>query len=224
MGLSFAIPINVAIKVKEDLVHYGKVTRGRLGVTIQDVNQELAKSFGLDKPAGAIVSSVEDGGPADKAGLKSGDIILKVGGKQVDQSNELPSVVARIQPGTKTDIEIWRDGKRTTIPVTIGELGEKTVASASQSGQADGKLGLAVRPLTPDERKQAKVEGGVVVQNAQGAAARAGIQSGDVILGVNGETIHNVGELREAVSKSNGVVALLVQRNDARIYVPVRTG
>jgi len=224
MGLSFAIPINVAIKVKEDLVHYGKVTRGRLGVTIQDVNQELAKSFGLDKPAGAIVSSVEDGGPADKAGLKSGDIILKVGGKQVDQSNELPSVVARIQPGTKTDIEIWRDGKRTTIPVTIGELGEKTVASASQSGQADGKLGLAVRPLTPDERKQAKVDGGVVVQNAQGAAARAGIQSGDVILGVNGETIHNVGELREAVSKSNGVVALLVQRNDARIYVPVRTG
>jgi len=224
MGLSFAIPINVAIKVKEDLVHYGKVTRGRLGVTIQDVNQELAKSFGLDKPAGAIVSSVEDGGPADKAGLKSGDIILKVGGKRVDQSNELPSVVARIQPGTKTDIEIWRDGKRTTIPVTIGELGEKTVASASQSGQADGKLGLAVRPLTPDERKQAKVEGGVVVQNAQGAAARAGIQSGDVILGVNGETIHNVGELREAVSKSNGVVALLVQRNDARIYVPVRTG
>ena len=224
MGLSFAIPINVAIKVKEDLVRYGKVTRGRLGVTIQDVNQELAKSFDLDKPAGAIVSSVEEGGPADKAGLKSGDIILKVGGKEVDQSNELPSVIARIQPGTKTDIEVWRNGKRTTIPVTIGELSEKNVASASQSGEAGGKLGLAVRPLTPEERKQAKVDGGVVVQNAQGPAARAGLQSGDVILGVNGETIHNVDELREAVSKSNGVVALLVQRNDARIYVPVRTG
>ena len=224
MGLSFAIPINVAIKVKDDLVRYGKVTRGRLGVTIQDVNQELAKSFGLDKPSGAIVSSVEEGGPADKAGLKSGDIILKVGGKEVDQSNELPSVVARIQPGTKTDIEVWRDGKRTTIPVTIGELSEKTAAASPQAGEAGGKLGLAVRPLTPDERKQAKVDGGVVVQNAQGPAARAGIQSGDVILGVNGAIIHNIDELRAAVSKSNGVVALLVQRNDARIYVPVRTG
>jgi serine protease Do len=224
MGLSFAIPINVAIKVKDDLVRYGKVTRGRLGVTIQDVNQELAKSFGLDKPAGAIVSSVEEGGPADKAGLKSGDIILKVGDKEVDHSSELPSVVARIQPGTKTDIEIWRGGKRATVSVTIGELSEKTAASSSQSGETDGKLGLAVRPLTPEERKEAKVDGGVVVQNAQGPAARAGIQSGDVILGVNGEIIHNVGELREAVSRSNGVVALLVQRNDARIYVPIRTG
>jgi serine protease Do len=224
MGLSFAIPINVAIKVKDDLVRDGKVTRGRLGVTIQDVNQALAKSFGLDKPAGAVVSAVEKGGPAEKAGLKSGDIILKVAGKEVDQSTEVPGLIAGLKPGTKTQLEIWRDRKRTTVSVTIGELGEKTVASTSQSGEAGGKLGLAVRPLTPEESKQAKVDGGVVVQNAQGAAARAGIQSGDVILGVNGQTIHNIDELREAVSKSNDVVALLVQRNDARIYVPVRTG
>jgi len=224
MGLSFAIPINVAIKVKDDLVRDGKVTRGRLGVTIQDVNQALAKSFGLDKPAGAVVSAVEKGGPAEKAGLKSGDIILKVAGKEVDQSTEVPGLIAGLKPGTNTQIEIWRDRKRTTVSVTIGELGEKTAASASQAGEAGGKLGLAVRPLTPDESKQAKVDGGVVVQNAQGAAARAGIQSGDVILGVNGKPIHNIDELREAVSKSNDVVALLVQRNDARIYVPVRTG
>jgi serine protease Do len=224
MGLSFAIPINVAIKVKDDLVRYGKVTRGRLGVTIQDLNQALARSFGLDKPGGGVVSAVEKGGPADKAGLKAGDIILKVAGKEVDQSNEVPSLVAGLQPGTKTQIEVWRNGKRTTIAVTIGELGENTVASTSPSGEAGGKLGLAVRPLAPEESKQAKVEGGVVVQNAQGPSARAGIQSGDVILGVNGEPIHNIEELREAVSKSNGVVALLVQRNDARMYVPVRTG
>jgi serine protease Do len=173
---------------------------------------------------GAVVSAVEKGGPAEKAGLKSGDIILKVAGKEVDQSTEVPGLIAGLKQGTNTQLEIWRDRKRTTVSVTIGELGEKTVASASQSGEAGGKLGLAVRPLTPEESKQAKVDGGVVVQNAQGAAARAGIQSGDVILGVNGQTIHNIDELREAVSKSNDVVALLVQRNDARIYVPVRTG
>jgi serine protease Do len=224
MGLSFAIPINVAIKVKDDLVRYGKVTRGQLGVTIQDLNQALARSFGLDKPGGAVVSAVEKGGPADKAGLKAGDIILKVAGKEVDQSNEVPSLVAGLPPGTKTQIEVWRNGKRATIAVTIGELGENTVASTSQSSAAGGKLGLAVRPLTPEESKDAKVDGGVMVQNAQGPAARAGIRSGDVILGVNGESIHNIEELRKAVSKSNGMVALLVQRNDARMYVPVRTG
>ena len=224
MGLSFAIPIDVAMKVKDDLVRYGKVTRGRLGVTIQSVSQSLAKSFGLDKPAGAIVSSVEKDGPADHAGLKSGDIILKIAGKEVDRSNELPSLVAGIRPGTKTEVEVWRDGERKTLPVTIGELSEETVASAGSRAKAGGKLGLAVRPLTPAERKQAEVDGGLVVQSAQGPAARAGIRPGDVILGVNGERVQNVEQLREAVSKSGGVVALLVQRNDTRIYVPVKIG
>ena len=225
MGLSFAIPINVAIKVKEDLVRYGKVTRGRLGVTIQDVNQALAKSFGLDKPTGAIVSSVEKGGPADKAGVKPGDIILKLGKENVDRSSELPNLVAGIQPGTKTPIEVWRDGKRTSLSVMIGELNEATVASAKQSGgESSGKLGLAVRPLSPAESKQVEAEGGVVVESAQGPAARAGIRPGDVILGVNGKPVHNPQELRNAVAKSDSVVALLVQRNEARIYVPVPLG
>ena len=225
MGLSFAIPINVAMKVKDDLVRYGKVTRGRLGVAIQDVNQALAKSFGLDKPAGAIVSSVEKGGPADKAGVKPGDIILKVGKEEVTRSSELPNLVARLQPGTKAEIEVWRDGKRTSLPVTIGELSESPVAAAKPSaGESSGKLGVAVRPLTPAESKQLQNEGGVVVETAQGPAARAGIRAGDVILGVNGKPVQNAKELREAVEKGDSVVALLVQRNDARIYVPVPLG
>jgi serine protease Do len=226
MGLSFAIPIDVAMNVKEDLVRYGKVTRGRLGVTIQNVDQALAQSFGLKKPVGAIVSSVEKGGPADQAGLKSGDVILEVAGKPVERSNELPSMVAGIEPGTRTNVVVWRNGERRTLPVTVGELEEKVAAASPGSGsqQPTGKLGLAVRPLTPAERKSAQTEGGLIVENASGPAAEAGIRTGDVILGVNGESVQSVEQLRDAVSKAGDVVALLVQRNDARIYVPIRTG
>ncbi|MGQ0750315.1 MAG: DegQ family serine endoprotease [Betaproteobacteria bacterium] len=226
MGLSFAIPIDVAMNVKEDLVRHGKVTRGRIGVTIQNVDQALAQSFGLKKPVGAIVSSVEKGGPADQAGLKSGDVILEVGGKPVERSNELPSLVASIEPGTKTSVVVWRNGERKTLPVTIGQLDEKVAVAPGPGNQqqSTGRLGLAVRPLTPAERKAAQTEGGLVVENATGPAAQAGIRTGDVILGVNGESVKSVEELREAVSKGGNVFALLVQRNEARIYVPIRTG
>jgi serine protease Do len=223
MGLSFAIPIDVAINVKEDLVRYGKVTRGRLGVTIQNVDQALAQSFGLQKPIGAVVSSVEKGGPADAAGIKPGDVILQVAGKNVARSNELPSMVATIEPGTKTNVVVWRDRERKTLSVTVGELSDKVAASApSGAPQPTGKLGLAVRPLTPEEQRSAKSDGGLLVENASGPAAQAGIRSGDVILGVNGESVQTVEELRTAVNKAGDVVALLVQRNDERIYVPVR--
>ena len=174
---------------------------------------------------GAIVSSVEKGGPADKAGIQPGDIILRVGKKQVERSNELPNLVAAMEPGTRTEVEVWRDGKPVRLPVTIGELTEDRVASGKPSGsESGGKLGVAVRPLTPQESKQIQSEGGVVVESAQGPAARAGIRPGDVILGVNGKPIQNPQHLREAVEKSGGVVALLVQRNDARIFVPVQLG
>jgi serine protease Do len=224
MGLSFAIPIDVAINVKNDLVRYGKVTRGRLGVTIQNLNQSLAKSFGLDKPAGAIVSSVEKGGPADQAGLKPGDVILQMAGKQVERSNELPALVATIEPGTKTNVVVWRNGERKTLPVTIGELGEQVAASSAAGNQPSGKLGLAVRPLTSAERQKIQSEGGLLVEEATGPAARAGIRAGDVILGVNGETVQSTEELGEAVSKAGDTVALLVQRGDSKLFVPVTPG
>ncbi|MBI4204802.1 MAG: DegQ family serine endoprotease [Betaproteobacteria bacterium] len=226
MGLSFAIPIDVAIRVQKDLLQHGKVSRGRLGIGIQTVDQALAKSFGLDQPAGVVVNAVEQGSPADKAGLKPGDIVLKFGGKDVGRPNDLPTLVAETKPGTRTELEIWRKGGRKTLTVTVGELPDDTVASTKKpaSAQNGNPAGLAVRPLTPEERKQAKTEGGLVVENAEGPAARAGIQPGDVIVRVNEKAVENAEQLRQALSRSGKVVALLVQRDNNRLYVPVTPG
>ena len=226
MGLSFAIPIDVAMKVQSQLVEHGHVTRGRLGVTIQDVNQELAKSFGMDKPQGALVSSVEPGGPADRAGVKSGDVILAVDGQPVAQVNELPVKIAEMKPGTVAHFEIWREGAKKTLEVTIGKAPDQNENVASNDVEGNGgRLGVAVRPLTPEERSQLDVKGGLVVEDVGGPAARAGIQPGDVILAVNGTRVNSVSELKALVGKTRGkTVALLVQREDARTYVPVEIG
>lgn len=226
MGLSFAIPIDVAKKVETDLMRHGKVSRGRLGIGIQTVDQALAKSFGLDKPAGVIINGVEQGSPADKAGLKPGDIVLKFDGKDVGRPNDLPALVAATKPGTKTEIEVWRKDGRKTLSVTVGELPDEAVASATKPATAQNgdPAGLSVRPLTPEERKEAKTEGRLVVENVEGPAARAGIQPGDVIVRVNEKAIENVEQLRQEISKSAEVVALLVQRDNNRLYVPLTPG
>jgi serine protease Do len=223
-GLSFAIPIDMAIKVKDQLQQYGHVTRGRLGVTIQNINQELAESFGLKKLAGALVSSVEKGGPASKAGLQPGDVILKIDGKEINQSAEVAAKVAEVKPGTTTTLQVWRKGETHDVKVTVGELKDKTVASNDKGDGERGRLGLAVRPLTPEEQEQADVKGGVVVNDVSGPAARAGIQPGDVILSLNGTPVKSAEQLRELVAKAGKRVALLVQREDAQIFVPVDLG
>ncbi len=219
-GLSFAIPISVAVKVKDQLQQYGKVSRGRLGIVIQEVNQKLAESFGLKSPRGALVSSVEDGGPAAKAGLKSGDVILKFNDKEISKSSELPAQVADIKPGTKSTLQVWRDGATKDIAVTVGEMKDAKVASADKSGEAHGRLGLAVRPLTPEERQQIGAKG-LVVEGVSGPAARAGIQPGDVVLSVNGTPVQSVEQLRAQIEKSGKTVALLVQREETKIFVPL---
>jgi serine protease Do len=222
-GLSFAIPIETALNVQQQLVAHGKVTRGRIGVTVQEVNQALAGSFGLKKPGGALISSVEDGSPAAKAGLKPGDVVVRIDGADVGSSLDLSSRVSAMKPGTAAKLEVWRDGKPREMTVSIGEAPGTKVASAETADLSGMKLGVAVRSLSPDEQKQADVKGGLVVEQAAGAAARAGIRAGDIILAVNGKPVRSVDELKSAI-KDSKTTALLVKRDDARIFVPVELG
>ena len=223
-GLSFSIPIDVAMKVEKQLLDHGKVSRGRLGVLIQEVNQDLAKSFGLPKPAGALVSSVEKGSPAEKAGIESGDVILKFNGKEVASSRDLPAMVADVTPGDAAKVEIWHDGRAREVSVNVGEMKFASNDEKPVKG-AKGGLGLAVRPLTADERKQAEVAEGLLVEDVQdGPAAKAGIESGDVILSVNGEKVGSAEKLRSLVSKHDKNVALLVLRGNNKMFVPIQLG
>jgi serine protease Do len=224
-GLAFAIPIDVALKVKNDIVQHGRVSHGRLGVTVQAVDQALAENFGLKSPHGALVSSVQKNSPASKAGLEPGDVITKFNGIAINRSSDLPSLVAGMRAGSTAKMEIWRDGKTREVTAELAEReSPKTLASAGDDATPQGKLGLSVRPLTPDEMKEAKVSHGVVVEEVAGAAARAGVQPGDVILSVNRTAVKSPTQLRDLVGKSGKTVALLIQREDAQIFVPVRIG
>jgi len=222
-GLSFAVPIELAVKVKDQLQQFGKVSRGRLGVTIQEVNQQLADSFGLKRPGGALVAAVEENGPAAKAGIQAGDVIVKFNGHAISSSSELPAQVADVRPGTKATLELSRNGTSKEIEVTVGELKSAKVAAADSPSQDHGRLGLAVRPLNPDERRQVGGKG-LVVEEASGPAARAGIQPGDLLLAVNGTAVQSVEQLRALVAKSGKTLALLVQRDDGKIFIPVDLG
>jgi serine protease Do len=224
MGVSFAIPIDVAMQVGQQLQTSGHVTRGKLGVVIQPVTQGLADSFGLPQPEGALVSSVEKGGPAEHAGIQSGDVILKLNGTPLKDSGELPVQIAAITPGTSVNLEIWRNHATREITVKLGAVADKRTAANAGPHQEGGKLGLAVRPLTAEEQRGANTKGGLVVERASGPAAEAGIQRGDVVLAANGAPVSNAEELRSAVEKSKGHVALLIQRGDSRLFVPVRVG
>ena len=223
-GLSFAIPIEVAMNVEQQIVKHGKVQRGRLGVSIQEINQSLAESFGLKKTAGALVGSVDKDSPAAKAGLEPGDVILGINGQEIGSSAELPAIVASIPPGDTAKLQVWRKGATRQFDVQVGKFGDEKVASKDSSEADKGRLGVVVRALTPEEQKQAEVTGGVVVQNVGGAAARAGIQPGDIVLAVNGEPIAKAEQLRALVAKAGKRIALLVQRGDGRLFVPVDLG
>jgi serine protease Do len=223
-GLSFAIPIDVAARVKDQLLAHGKVTRGRLGVTIQDIDQALAESFGLEAARGALVSQVEKDSPAARAGLEAGDVILKFGGEPIDSSAELPPKVAAVAPGTAVVLEVWHDGKTRKAEVTVGE--QKTAQAVGEEAEATdtARLGVAVRPLGPEERAQTGTGEGLLVLDASGPAARAGIREGDVILALNGRPVATADALRQALEGAGRHVALLIQREDARIFVPIELG
>jgi len=223
-GLSFAIPIEVVMKVEDQIVKHGKVQRGRLGISIQEVNQSLADSFGMSKPTGALVSSIEKDSPAAKAGLEPGDVILSVNGKEIAGSSELPPVVADIVPGESAKLQVWRKGGTRDVEIKVGAQKEDKVAGNSGKDVDQGRLGLSLRQLTPEERRQMDGTKGLLVENVSGAAARAGIRAGDVVLSVNGEAVSSVDQLRRLVAKASKRVALLIQREDSTLFVPIDLG
>jgi serine protease Do len=226
-GLSFAIPIDVALHVKDEIVATGKATHGRLGVTVQDLNQGLADSFGLKQPDGALIANVSPGSAAAKAGLKSGDVVTAVDGKPVRRSGSLSSLIGLSAPGSKVTLKVWRNHAWQDVQVKLGNAADDNlVASADGSGTTaqGGQLGLTLRPLTPDERKQAQLEGGLVIQDVAGPAARAGVEQGDVLLAINGKPVDSVDQVRQLLKDKPGNVALLIDRDGEKIFVPLKLG
>ncbi|MGZ8289148.1 MAG: DegQ family serine endoprotease [Telluria sp.] len=226
-GLSFAIPIDVAYRIKDQIVATGKVQHAKLGVTIQEVNQAFADSFNLATPEGALVSSVERGGAADRAGLKSGDVVRKLNGQPIVASGDLPALLSLHKPGDSVALEVWREGKTVQVPAKLANASDKAEApepEALASIDSGSKLGLALRPLEPIEKRQSGIAAGLVVEDAGGAAANAGVEPGDVILSINGRPVTSVAQVRDVVGKSTKSVALLIQRGNDKIFIPVRIG
>ena len=228
MGLSFAIPINTATSVARQLATSGRVERGWLGVGIQNLNGELAKSFGLEKPAGALVGQVDKSGPASRAGLKPGDVIIAFNGRPISQSADLPPMVGETRPGTEVALKVWRDKKPREIKVTVAQLKppeDEVVAVNDDENQKPGILNVQVAALTAEQREQAGIEtGGVLVVGvAAGPAARAGVNPGDIILQVGDQAVGSPQELAGlARSLPKGKpVPLLIQRNEARLFLPL---
>ena len=202
-----------------------KVEHARLGIAVQEVNQTLADSFKLDKPEGALIANVEKGSPGEQAGLQIGDVIRKVDGQPIISSGDLPSQISLLTPGSKVQLDIWRKGNAQQVSVKLGNASDKTAKTASKEADANqGKLGLALRPLQPGERREGDFEGGLIVEDTAGPAATAGVQAGDVLLAINGTPVLSVEQVRDIVAKSGKSVALLVQRGNDKIFVPVKIG
>jgi serine protease Do len=229
MGISFAIPIDEAMRVADQLKTSGKVTRGRIAVAIGEVTKDVADSLGLPKAEGAMVSSVEAGGPADKAGVQAGDIILKFNNLPVDSATDLPRMVGDTKPGTKASLTIWRKGKTHVLPVTIAEMQpdkpNKPVPKAPPPrSRAANTLGIAVSDITPEQMKTLKLHNGVQVDAVEGPAARVGLQKGDIILRVGDTDITNAKQFDELIRHLDPqkMVAVLVRRGDNTQFIPLR--
>ena len=230
MGISFAIPIDEATRVSDSLRASGRVIRGRIGVAIGPVTKEVAESIGLGKPIGAFVSSVEAGAPAEKAGIEAGDIITKVDGRAVEKSSDLPRMVGVTKPGAKTVLQIFRRGAYRDVSVTVVEFEADRVASsasrdaAKPPAAAPGVLGLTVADLTDAQRRELKLKGGVRVEVVDGAAARAGVREGDVLLSVDNTEVASVKQFEATVAKLDKAraVTVLVRRGDVVNFLIIR--
>ncbi len=228
-GISFAVPIDEAMRVGEQLKKSGKVTRGRIGVQIGEVGKDVAESLGLKNAQGAQVSMVEPGGPADKAGIKAGDIILKFNGVPVERSSDLPRMVGGAALNSRASVTLWRKGAQLDVPVTVVELesdklAKKAGGKAPEAEPASNALGLTVGDLTPAKKRELTLEAGVLVEAAEGVAARAGLQPGDVILQVNNFEVRDARQFNAAVAKLDPKKpsVLLVRRGEVSQFVSLR--
>ena len=231
-GIAFAIPIDVAMEVQSQLRASGKVSRGRIGVAIQEVTKELADSFGLDKPQGALIASVEKGSPADKAGLEAGDVILRFNDKPVAQSSDLPRMVGNIKPGTKATLHVWRNGAGKDLGITVGEMPEEQLGRGMRRGKPTeaapaNRLGLVLSEPTAEQKRQLGIRHGLIVEDVRNGA-RNDLRQGDVILVLTHKGIQN--EIR-TVEQFNGLlskadkdsnVTLLVKRGDSQTFVTIK--
>ncbi len=235
MGLAFAIPIDVAMRTADQLKDKGRVTRGRIGVQIQEVNKEMAEAFGLPKPTGALVNSVEKDGPAQKAGVESDDIILKVDGREVHSSTELPRIISAVKPGTKVTLTVWRKGAQKDLAVTVAEMKEDSAGATPQRrpGTAPkekakpNRMGLVLSDLTDDQKKELDIKNGVLIEDISGPV-HGNVQPGDVILAIinhgtttEAKSADQVNALLAKLDKGASV-ALRLKRGDQQFLATVR--
>ena len=222
-GLSFAIPIEVAQRVEQQILAGGTVRHARLGVTVQEVDQALAESFGLDRPHGALIDDVQDGSAAARAGLRSGDIVLAIDGHEVDASGDLPALVGLALPGDAVRVDFWRQRAAHTVQARLDDAQPAaTTQAAAAAPLPNGRLGLALRPLQPEERQLAGMQGGLFIEGVSGPAARAGVQAGDLLLAIDGLPVSTVAQASAAAGRIDKAVAILVQRAGMKLYLPLR--
>jgi len=223
-GVSFAIPIDVAMEVVNQLKSGNKISRGWLGVVIQEVSSDLADSFGLDRPRGALVAQLTPGGPAEKSGLQPSDVILKFSGKPVEDSSDLPRMVGMTKPGVRVPVQVWRKGALKDINVVLGELPAENIATQGNDTKALIRGGLMLSELTTEQRRELKLDHGLLVEETTGDAARAGIRTGDIVLAVNNTTMRSVDDFRKVIATipKGKSAAILVRRGEGSLYVPLK--
>ena len=231
MGLSFAIPIDLAMDIQAQLKAKGKVSRGRLGIGIQEVSKELAESFNLSKPQGALVASVEKGAAADKAGIEVGDVLLKFDGKTVGESSDLPRMVGSTRPGSKVSIQVWRKGSPRELTAVVGEIPDEEggrTAARKPADPAANRLGLVLSPLNAEQKKQLGIQHGLVVDEVRNAGTRTELRQGDVILSVISKgsqvdikSVSQFNDLLQGLDKS-ATITLLVRRGDAQTFITIK--
>ncbi len=220
MALSFAVPIDLALQIKDELVKHGKVNRGRLGVMIQTMSPELAKSFGLEKNKGALIAQIQKDSAAEKAGLQEGDIVILFDGKGIDNAADLSRAVASARPDTEHNVKVLREGKEAEVKVKLDAAADTSVAKGKAAEEARGRLGVTVRGLNDEEKK--KYGDGLVVVESHGPASEAGIKEGDVLLSVGGKKIRSFEQFKDAVNAADKTLALQVARDGSRTFLAVK--